>query len=100
MTFKDLKFEKKSFGGFGSKTIIGKYVLSVQCGSGTYCSPRMDCDKIEDYGSFEIAVWDDGGDEAWRTKYFYTSEIDDVKGWVSRDEIDELIIRILQEKNK
>ena len=56
MTFKDLKFEKKSFGGFGSKTIIGKYVLSVQCGGGAYCSPRRDCDEVEDYLSFEIAT--------------------------------------------
>ena len=41
-------------------------VLSIQAGTGTYCSPRRDLKKGEDptiYEAFEVGLWD--GDQEW-----------------------------------
>jgi hypothetical protein len=94
MKFTDLKFEPHPLGGFGSHTEINGHVLSVQCSQRNYCDPREDLDSPEDYASFEIAIWEATGDKEWCTQRF-TDIDDEVIGWISREEIEEIIEKIL-----
>ena len=88
-TFKDLKFEKK-WGGVGSHhTFDNGITLSVQAGMGNYSTPREDHSSADNYSSFEIAMWDKDGD--WITKDIVPGHNDDVVGYVSRENIDEII---------
>ncbi len=88
-TFKDLKFKKKWHGVGSNHTFDNGITLSVQAGSGIYSTPREDHSSADDYSSFEIAIWDKNGE--WITQDIISNHDDDVKGWVSRDEIDEII---------
>jgi ABC-type enterochelin transport system substrate-binding protein len=103
MKFEDLKFERKFLGGFGSTTEINGYILSVQCGSFHYCTPRSNLSSVEDYSTFEIAVIDNRKTEFGE---FVTSNFinehnpDDVAGWVTREEINEVIKKIENEDNR
>ena len=88
-TFKDLQFEKK-WGGVGSNyTFDNGITLSVQAGSGLYSTPKEDLPSADDYSSFEIAIWNEKGE--WITQDITPTQDGEVKGWVSRDEIDEII---------
>jgi len=92
MQFKDLVFTPRQFGGgFGSHTEINGFVLSVQASSANYCTPREDLESVNEYASFEIAVWEASGDRNWVTRDFFLDHNDDVVGHQSREEIDELI---------
>ena len=78
-------------GGFGCfKSFPNGYEISIQCGSGSYCSPREDLASPSMYDTFEIAVFNSNND-------FVTSAfVDDcdtrqVKGWVTRAEIIDVI---------
>ena len=94
MTFELLTdFKPKGYfgGGFGcSISFPNGYQISIQCGSGSYCSPREDLASPSMYNTFEIAVFNSNND-------FVTSAfVDDcdtsqVKGWVTRDEIIDVI---------
>jgi hypothetical protein len=88
-TFKDLKFEKK-WGGVGANyTFDNGITLSVQAGIGNYSTPREDLPSSDNYSSFEIAMWDKNGD--WITQDIVPGHNDDVVGYVSRENIDEII---------
>ena len=88
-TFKDLQFEKK-WGGVGSHyTFDNGITLSVQAGIGNYSTPREDHSSADDYSSFEIAMWDKDGE--WVTQDIVPGHNDDVVGYVSRENIDEII---------
>ena len=88
-TFKDLQFEKK-WGGVGANyTFDNGITLSVQAGNINYSTPREDLPSADNYASFEIAMWDKDGE--WITQDIVPGHNDDVVGWVSRDEIDEII---------
>ena len=88
-TFKDLKFEKK-WGGVGTNyTFDNGITLSVQAGIGNYSTPREDHSSADNYSSFEIAMWDKDGD--WITQDIVPGHNDDVVGYVSRENIDEII---------
>jgi hypothetical protein len=92
MQFKDLTFNPRQFGGgFGTHTEINGFVLSVQASSMSYCTPREDLTSVDDYASFEIAVWEADGDRNWVTRDFFLDHTDDVVGWQSREDIDKLI---------
>ena len=94
MTFNDIKFEKNQFGGgFGSHTEVGNFILSVQCGQRNYCTPRQDLDDVEEYASFEIAIWPKDHSKPWCTQDFVEG-IDDVAGWQSREEINSIIQKL------
>ena len=95
--FKDLEFTKKSHGGFGSHSVIGNHVLSVQCGEMNYCTPRENLDSPSNFSSFEIAIWKHDGSQEWVTGQFIDTD-DDVAGWVSRDEITKVIQKLKDEK--
>jgi hypothetical protein len=94
--FKDLKFEKK-WGGVGANyTFDNGITISVQAGSGVYSTPRENHLSADDYSSFEIAMWDEKGE--WITQDIVPNPNgDDVAGWVSRENIDE-IISIIESK--
>ena len=88
-TFKDLKFKKKWNGVGSHHTFDNGITLSVQAGSGLYSTPREDHSSADDYSSFEIAIWNEKGE--WITQDIIPTQDGEVKGWVSRDEIDEII---------
>ena len=90
ISFNDIEFGTHPHGGgIQGKLKVNGFTLSVVGGSGMYSQPREDLNSVDDFSSFEIAVFDSNGD--WATKTFFPDNGDDVKGWVSRDEITELI---------
>jgi hypothetical protein len=92
LIFKDLIFEK-TFGGVGAKhTFDNGITISVQAGSGIYSTPRENLSHPDEYSSFEVAMMD--GEGHWATKDFIPNHNDDVKGWVDREEISALMIKI------
>jgi len=94
MKFEDLKFERKFLGGFGSRTEINGYILSVQCSSSHYCTPRINLSSVEDYSAFEIAVIKGKNGKFVTSKFFDENNPNDVEGWVTREEINEVIKKI------
>ena len=89
--FKDLVFEKARNGGIGAKIELDNgFVISAIAGENACSSPREDKDSPDDFRSFEVAVFDSNGD--WATKQFVAC--DDVLGWRSRDQINELMLHI------
>ena len=93
MNFDNIIFKPKDIGGFDSKTHFKNgHTLSVVCGGFAYCNPREDLSTPDEYSSFEVAVWDDK--DNWVTKRFFPDHHDDVVGWLSRDEINDLMGRI------
>ena len=96
LIFEDLKFEK-TFGGVGAThTFDNGITISVQAGSGNYSTPRENLSSSDDFVSFEVAVWDEGGD--WITKEFAPDANNDVIGWQGRGEISFLMVKIQVEK--
>ena len=92
LIFEDLVFEKK-FGGVGvAHTFDNGITISVQAGSGNYSTPREDLTSSDQFSSFEVAIWDEDGD--WITKEFFPDNNDDVIGWQSREDINNLIKKI------
>jgi len=97
--FKDLEFKSRDFGGlthrggFGAIAKIGNHTISVQCGDMAYCTPRENLKSVEDYFSFEIAIWegDDLSFGAWVTRDFVEDCDEDVAGWIGRDQINKII---------
>lgn len=90
MTFDDLKFEKRPFGGIMATHVFDNGVkLSVVAGEIAYSNPREDFDTPEEYQSFEVAIMDSSGE--FITKDFFPEEYDDVVGWQDIDEINEII---------
>ena len=93
--FKDLKFEKKWYGVGAHHKFDNGITISVQAGEGIYSTPREDHLSEDDYSSFEIAMWDEKGE--WITQDIVPGHNDEVVGWVSRENIDE-IISIIESK--
>jgi hypothetical protein len=90
MNFNDIKFGTHPNGrGIQGKLKVNGFTLSVVAGSFMHSTPREDLNSPDDFSSFEIAVFDSNGD--WATQTFFPDLGDDVKGWVSEDEITELI---------
>ena len=88
MRFKDLKFKKQGHGGVGATIEIKGVTVSVQAGAFVYSTPRENLLKSTMYSSFEVIVLDEDGTLV--TDNFMDSA-DEVAGWVSREEIDELL---------
>jgi hypothetical protein len=88
--FKDLKFEKKWYGVGAHHKFDNGITISVQAGEGIYSTPREDHSSADDYSSFEIAIWDKNGE--WITQDIVPNlNGGEVAGWVSRENIDEII---------
>lgn len=94
LKFSDLEFKPHPMGGFGSHTEINGHVLSVQCGNHSYCTPREDLLSVDEYQLFEIAIWNASGDRIWSTHEFISNLNDDVAGWISREEIENIIAKL------
>ena len=94
MNFHNIIFKRNDgLGGFRSRThFTNGLSLSVSAGSGIYSNPREDRSSINQFLTFEIAVFD--ADDNFITKTFFPDGHDDVVGWLSRDEINDLMNRI------
>lgn len=90
-TFNDIKFGPHPLGGIQGKLIINGITLSVVAGEGLYSSPRTNGTSPKDFVSFEIGVWDDNG---WLTSQLVDTDGDDVKGWQTIDDINNVIKKI------
>ena len=94
MNFHNIIFKRNDgLGGFRSRThFTNGLSLSVSAGSGIYSNPREDRSSINQFLTFEIAVFD--ADDNFITKTFFPDGHDDVVGWLSRVEINDLMNRI------
>jgi hypothetical protein len=88
MKFSDIIFTSHPHGGVMSRTFFPNgYELSVVASAFAYSTPRTDFDFADDYEAFEVAVFNQDGE-------FVTSQfgfVDDVQGWLTRQEIEELM---------
>tara|TARA_R100001480_G_scaffold29252_8_gene39743 strand:+ start:560 stop:901 length:342 start_codon:yes stop_codon:yes gene_type:complete len=98
LTFNDIKFGVHPIGmGIHGELKINDYTLSVIAGPGFYSNfnsgvfdPQIH--NVDDFSSFEIAVFNDDG---YVTRKFFDDDHDnDVRGWLTRDEINDLINRL------
>lgn len=91
--FEDIRFEKHPVGGIKGSLNIKDKKLSVIAGEGFYSTPRESLSNESEFSAFEVAVLDkDGG---FCTQKFI--EGDDVLGWMTREDINELIEKIIEE---
>jgi len=90
MRFEDLKFKKQAHGGVGATVEFKDVTVSVQAGAFVYSTPREDLLDSTMYSSFEVAVFDKDG--RFVTDYFMDNT-DEVSGWTSKEQIDELLKR-------
>jgi len=94
MNFHNIIFKKhEALGGFRSVTHFQNGLkLSVSAGEGIYCTPNENLTSINQYLSFELGIVD--AERNWVTKEFFPGHNDDVVGWQSRDDINDLMERI------
>ena len=96
-TFNDINFGPHPVGNGILGTInINGLTLSVIAGKGFYSTSNSDVDPFfqtaDDYSAFEIAVFNDDG---YVTQKFFDDDHDNVvRGWLTRDEINDLINRL------
>lgn len=92
-TFNDIKFTpNKDWGKWSGKLKIDDYILSVVAGERLYSSPRTFEDSVDQYNSFEVAVLN--LQTNFVTDFFVDDMKDEVLGWQSRNEINDIISRI------
>lgn len=97
-TFNDIKFkERKGWGQWSGSLQIGNFILSVVAGERLYSLPRTFQNSIDDYSKFEVAVIDEN--KEFVTEEFVSDMEDEVLGWQTRDEINQLIKQIENYKN-
>ena len=99
-TFKDLKFERNPMMGWGAtEKFDNGLIISVQASEGHYCTPRENCKSVDDYVSFEIAIWDDNDpSKGWKTREFIPDLNDDVATCIDREEISAIMLAIQNKK--
>tara|TARA_B110000285_G_C15104358_1_gene607002 strand:+ start:105 stop:404 length:300 start_codon:yes stop_codon:yes gene_type:complete len=92
--FEDLKFAKHPAGlaWSGNKHFKNGYKISVAAGESMYSTPKLYLRSPGDYTTYEIAVLDK--DNEWATKQFFPEHNDDVLGWLTKEEVSELMQRI------
>jgi hypothetical protein len=92
MEFKDLEFKARDFGGVGAQyTFDNGITISVQASQVNYSTPRENLGSPNDFSSFEVGMWDANG---WVTKELVDDAGDDVLGWQSREDINNLIKKV------
>ena len=92
-TFRDLVFHKNGTGGINSRAEFGNgFSISVIAGGMAYSTPREDKDSPDDFASFEVAIFNDGGE--FVTKDFLPGHDDDVLGWQERGQINALMLLV------
>ena len=92
--FKDLIFKDHTHMINAHHVFDNEWEISVSAGNGAYSTPREDLKNQESFSSFEIAIFNPKGD-------FATSEVlqidDDVVGWQSREDINNIIEMIISQ---
>ena len=93
MKFEDIEFGPNHFGGVVAQVELkDNMLLSIVAGSMAYSTPRKSFSDPKDFTSFEIAIFDKGGEFVTRD---HISDLeDDVKGWVGREEILQIIEKL------
>ena len=92
-TFNDIKFKKHPNGdGIVGKLVINGNTLSVIAGSWFYCFPKKNFKSPDKYEAFEVAVWDADGE--FITQNIFPGHENDVIGWLSKDDINDLILKL------
>ena len=95
ITFKDLKFVKRDMGGIGINHSFDNGIsISIQAGKFPYSTPRENLDSVDDYSSFEVAIFNELEGGRFATKDFVPSANDDVLGWQDRGQINTLMLMI------
>ena len=95
MKFEDIKFRQRTFGGIVAQVELkNEMILSIIGGRMAYSTPRKDLTEAKEFASFEVAILDKDGE--FVTRDHITGLDDDVKGWVSRDEILEIIKKLVK----
>ena len=95
--FNDIQFKPHPHGlGIQGSLTLKKFkkeiLLSVVAGQGLYSLPREKHLSPDDFQKFEIALLDEGG---FCTQDFIEDAGDDVIGWQTRDDINNIIKLIL-----
>ena len=91
MEFKELEFKSFLDGFRSSYDFDNGYYISVVAGAGMYSNPK-EGNSPDDFNLFEVAVFNPEG--KWSTKDFFPGIKDDVMGWQSREDINDLILLI------
>jgi len=99
-TFKDLEFNRNPMMGYGAtEKFDNGLIISIQASEGHYCTPRENCKSVNDYVSFEIAIWDDNDPRGkWKTKEFIPDLNDDVAACMDREEISAIMLAMQNTK--
>jgi len=92
--FKELEWRDWQDGVASNPKFNNGFEMSIVAGSTMYSSPKDKGDSPNDFSSFEVAVFDPQGN--WATKQFFPNHNDDVIGWQSREDINNLIKKIKQ----
>ena len=92
-TFKDIDFTENPLGGIKGTLEINGFLLSVIAGENAYSLPRRDLAKAHLFSLFEVAILKDGD---FVTKQFLPKNYDDVIGWQTPQEINDIIKTITQ----
>lgn len=97
MEFKDLIFKKREHGGIGAYAKFKGVTVSIQAGSYIHSRPRESGLDSTEYTGFEVAIW--GDTPFYRiSKYLDgVSEDDEIGKNVSREDINRIFIKILNE---
>ena len=90
--FKDLEWKSWQDGVASSPKFDNGFELSIVAGPHKYSSPKDESNSPDDFASFEVAIFDPQGN--WATKEFFPDHNDDVLGWQSREDINNLIKKI------
>ena len=85
-TFKDISWKAHSIKGAiqGLLMLDSGMEMSIVAGKGLYSLPRDAGDSPDNFLKFEVAIFDEDGN-------FVMDDGNDVLGWQSRSDIDELI---------
>jgi hypothetical protein len=95
MDFSKIIFKKDQMGEWKSRTHFQNgYSMSVIAGQMAYCNPRQNLEDPQEYLTYEIAIFNE--DDDFVTQRFTDEANDDVCGWLTKDEINEIMQKVAQ----
>ena len=96
-TFKDIQFFPSMGGNLKSTTKFDNgFELSVIAGEFAYSTPRENTLDPDFFSEFEVAVFGPDGD--FTQEFFPEDHDNDVMGWVTRADINTLMLQIQSKK--
>ena len=96
-TFNDIQFTTHPNGyGIAGILAVNDFTISVIAGPGYYSFPKQDFKSPDKFTSFEVSVWDNDG--KFVTQDLYPGHENDVIGWLSKDDINDLILKLETQK--